>query len=162
VRREVKIVAGRETSLDESIYAGWVAVYAPFELQISEGTKLLGTSGDQSIMLPPGRHQLELTNSHLGYRETRTVEITPGQTATINIKAAEGIVRIFAPDGAEVWIDGERVGVTPLNDLRVAIGARDIVVRHPELGEQHTIANVTIGSRAEVVVDFKRQRRPGI
>ena len=157
VRRDVKIVAGRETALDESIYSGWVAVYAPFELQISEGTRLLGTT-DSQIMLAPGRHQLEITNSQLGYRETRGVEVTPGETTTINIKAAEGIVRIIAPDGAEVWIDGERAGQTPLGDLRVPIGARDIVVSHPEFGEQHTVANVTIGSRAEVTIDFRRRR----
>src|SRR5207253_7292979 len=95
VRREVKVVAGREVKVEESIYAGWVAVYAPFELQISEGSRLLGTT-DNQIMLAPGRHQIELANSQLGYRETRGVEITPGETTTINIKAAEGIVRISA------------------------------------------------------------------
>jgi len=159
VRREIKIASGRELSLDESIYSGWVAVYAPFELQIAEGSKLLGTT-DNQIMLAPGRHQLELTNRLLGYHETRGIEVTPGETTTINIKAAEGIVRINAPDGADVWIDGERVGTTPLGDLRVPVGARDIVVRHPELGEQHTVANVTIGARAEVTIEFRRPKTP--
>jgi hypothetical protein len=157
VRRDVKVVAGREVTLDEAIFAGWVAVYAPFELQISEGSRVLGTTENQ-IMLAPGRHQLELTNRQLGYHESRGIEVTPGETTTINIKAAEGIVRINAPDGAEVWIDGDRVGQTPLGDLRVPVGARDIVVRHPDLGEQHTVANVTIGARAEVTIDFRRPK----
>jgi len=160
VKRDVKIVAGRETKLDESIYSGWIAVYAPFELRIFEGTRLLGTTEEQPMLLSPGRHQLELTNSDLGYHETRGVEVTPGETTTINIKAAEGVVHINAPDGAEVWVDGKRMGQTPVGDLRVPIGVREIVLKHPELGEQRTMANVTVGAPAEVTIEFRRPKSP--
>ena len=157
VKRDVKIVTGRETRLDESIYSGWIAVYAPFELRIFEGTRLLGTTEEQPMLLSPGRHQLELTNSDLGYHETRGVEVVPGETTTINIKAAEGVVHINAPDGAEVWVDGKRMGQTPVGDLRVPIGVREIVLKHPELGEQRAMANVTVGAPVEVTIEFKRR-----
>jgi len=111
-------------------------------------------------MLAPGRHQLDLTNSQLGFRESRGIDVAPGQTTTINVTPPKGVVRISAPDGAEVWVDGQHVGDTPLGDLPVAIGAREIVLKHPELGEQHVIANVTVGTPAEVTIDFKRPKSP--
>ena len=52
------------------------------------------------------------------------------------------------------------MGDTPVGDLRVPIGAREIVLKHPELGEQHVVANVTVGTPAEVTIDFKRPKSP--
>ena len=37
---------------------------------------------------------------------------------------------------AEVWIDGESIGETPIGKVSVPIGWHEIVFRHPELGEK--------------------------
>jgi hypothetical protein len=47
-----------------------------------------------------------------------------------------GKVIINTAPGAEILIEGERVGVAPLDSLDVPIGTRDIVVRHATLGEK--------------------------
>jgi hypothetical protein len=157
VQREVKIAAGSEIRLDEAIYPGWIGVFAPFELQIYEGKRLLGTTETPRIMVPPGRHELLLVNERLGYRENHVLNVNPGETAAVNVAAVLGIVRVRAAPGAEVWIDGERAGETPLGDLRVPVGTREIVIKHPLLGEQRVTATVTRSAPAEVNVDFSRR-----
>lgn len=157
VRRTVVIKAGAEETLDESIFSGWIAIFAPFELKISEGKRFVGTTESGKIILPAGRHELVLTNTALGYREIRVLEVNPGQTTSLTIEAAEGIVRINAPAGTDVTIDGQRVGVTPLGDLHVAIGSREIVCKHPQLGQQRIVTDVTRSAPVEVNVDFGKR-----
>jgi hypothetical protein len=157
VRRIVQITAGREAAISESIFPGSIAVYAPFEVQVFEGSRLVGTSDSEAMVLTPGTHDLLLINNQLGFREKRSVDVVPGQTTRINVTEAQGIVRVTAAAGAEVFIDGQRMGETPLGDLHVPIGTREIVVRHPTLGEQRFVTNVTASTPAEVVVDFSKR-----
>lgn len=85
VRRQVTIEADATATLDEAIFSGWIAVFAPVELQILDGTRVLGTSENGRIMVPAGRYELTLVNKELGARLTRAVEVEPGQVAAINI-----------------------------------------------------------------------------
>jgi hypothetical protein len=85
VRRQVTIEADATATLDEAIFSGWIAVFAPVELQILDGTRVLGTSENGRIMVPAGRYELTLVNKELGARLTRNVEVEPGQVAAINI-----------------------------------------------------------------------------
>ena len=142
-----------------AIFPGWIGVFAPFELKIYEGRRLLGTSESPRIMVPPGRHELQLVNERLGFHESHVLTVNPGETTALNISTSLGIIRIKAPAGTEVWIDGERVGETPLGDLNIPVGSRDIVVKHPQLGEQRMTATVTRSAPTEVNVDFKRPNR---
>ena len=85
IRREVTIEADKTTTLSEAIFSGFLAVFAPVELQIFEGSRLLGTTENNRIMIPAGRHELTLVNRELGSRLSRTVDVEPGQVAAINI-----------------------------------------------------------------------------
>ena len=58
---------------------------------------------------------------------------------------------------AEVWIDGEKVGDTPIGNLPVAIGPHEIVFRHPDLGEQKHAATVTLNATARLSVDLRKK-----
>jgi hypothetical protein len=155
VRRDVQIQAGESVTLDEAIFSGWIAVFAPSELQIFEGKRFLGTTETERILLKAGRHQLDLVNTHLGFRETRTVDVNPGATVAVNVLSMQGTLRIVAPAGAEVFVDGVRVGETPLAEQHVSLGTREIVVKHPQLGERRIMATVTSSAPAEVNVDFR-------
>ena len=104
-----------------------------------------------------GRDRVNRMLDSLGYRETRVLDVNPGQTTSLTIEAAEGIVRINAPAGTEVSIDGQRVGVTPLGDLHVAIGSREIVCKHPQLGQQRVVTDVTRSAPVEVNIDFGKR-----
>jgi hypothetical protein len=154
IYRTVTIRAGAEASLNEAIFSGWVAVFAPIELQIYTGQRLLGTTESGRIMVPPGRYELELVNSRLKYRETHVVEVESGKAAAVNIKSAEGLLRIQGPPGAEVLVDGQRVGETPLAEVRAPIGLRELIVRHPQLGERKLTAKVSPGETQDVTTEW--------
>jgi hypothetical protein len=56
VKRTVRIEAGKIVTLDVPVYSGWVAIYSPVRLHISEGSRMLGTTETTRVMLSPGRH----------------------------------------------------------------------------------------------------------
>ena len=156
VRRNVRVVANSQVTINETIISGWIAAFAPFELQIYEGTRLLGTT-DGRIMVRPGRHELDFVNTRLGFRERRGIDVNPGMTTAVNIATVVGIVRITAPAGADVLIDGVLFGDTPLRELRLPIGTHEIVLRHPQLGEQRVSVTVGASAPTEVIVDFRKR-----
>jgi hypothetical protein len=92
VRREVTIEPDGTASMDEAIFSGWIAVFAPIELQIFAGNRLLGTTENNRIMVAPGHHALTLVNKELGVRIPRAVDVEPGQVVPINITDVPTIV----------------------------------------------------------------------
>ena len=157
IKRNVTVEAGGKVTVDEGIFSGWIAVFAPFELQIYERKRFIGTTDQERIMLPAGRHELEFVNKERGFRDMRVVEVGPAAVVAVNIQESEieGIVRIDAPAGSEVFIDGQRVGEAPLAEQRVPAGTREILVRHPELGEKKVTATITSTAPAELKIDFE-------
>jgi hypothetical protein len=155
VRRTVRIEAGKTVSLDLSVFAGWVAVFSPIPLHISEDGRALGTTDSGRILLPPGRHMLTLTNTDYAYSTKQAVEIVAGEERALNV-TPKGTVNVNAQPWAEVWVDGQRVGETPIANLEVALGAREFVFKHPQYGERKTVTTVTSKPSA-ISVDFTRQ-----
>jgi serine/threonine protein kinase len=135
--------------------SGWVSLKAPFRVQIFEHGQLLGTTDADRLMLAAGRHELELVNESLGYRVTRVVQVPPGKTAALTLELPRGVVSLNATPWAEVWIDGQRAGETPLGNLSVPIGSHEIVFRHPQLGEKRHAISVTLGAPVRLSVDMK-------
>jgi hypothetical protein len=129
VRRSVTIVAGETAVVDEPIFSGWVAVYLPFEVTIAESGRVLRADERSQVMLPPGIHQLRLTNAALGYDTVRQVEVKPGETVTVRVTPEPSRLTVTATDAAEVWVDGVRAGETPLNAFPASLGTHELVVR---------------------------------
>ena len=80
VQQTVAITAGETTRLSESIYSGWLHVAAPFEVQLSEGTKSITLDDSNQVLLAPGPHEVRFENRTLGLRELRHIEIRPSET----------------------------------------------------------------------------------
>jgi hypothetical protein len=156
VRTTVKITADRKTEVDVPIYSGFLAVFAPVELRIFESGRLLGTTLDGRLLMPPGQHTIELVNQALGFRERRTVEVTPGRVTALSVTAMSGEIDVDAPAGTEVFVDGASRGVAPIGTLRVGAGTREVVLRHPELGQRRFV--VTVGMKAPARVSFTAPR----
>ena len=135
--------------------SGWISISAPADLQVYEGGRLVGTSRSDRIMVAVGRHELEMVNEALGYRSTRTVDVAPGQVATLRPEWPKGSMALNALPWAEVSVDGERVGETPIGSVQVPIGTHEIIFRHPELGERRTTATVTTGASTRVSMDMR-------
>jgi len=135
--------------------SGWVAVKAPFSMEIREQGRLLGSTEADRVMLAAGRHELDLVNDTLGYHSTRVVQVPAGKVISITLDLPQGVVNLNASPWAEVWIDGRRVGDTPIGNLSVAIGPHEIVFKHPQFGEKHHSISVTLTEPVRLSVDMK-------
>ena len=155
VRKTIRVEAGATASLDIPIFSGFVEISAPIVVQVTEGGRVIGTS-DNQIMLTPGPHELEFANKELNYTSTQSVEVEPGAGHRIQLDP-KGAANINAQPWAEVWIDGVKVGETPLANLPVTLGVRDIVLRNPQYGERKVTATVVAGTPATIAVDFTKQ-----
>jgi PEGA domain len=136
--------------------SAWLAVTSPIELQVFENDRLLGSSRSDRIMIAAGRHQVELANEELGYRATRTFDVAAGKVAPVSVDIPNGTIGLNAAPWAEVWIDGARVGETPIGNLPIAIGRHEVIFRHPDLGERRQSVTVTLKEVARLSADFNR------
>jgi hypothetical protein len=164
ITQEVKIDANTTASLVVPLTApsnaplsGWISVKAPAELRIYEDQRLIGTSQTDRIMMSVGRHTLQVANEALGYLETTVVNVAPGKVSSVQPPWPNGQMSLNATPWAQVWIDGQQVGETPLSNVRVPIGSHEVVFRHPELGEKPVRAVVTVGAPTKVSVDLRQR-----
>jgi serine/threonine protein kinase len=164
VRQSVTVESGLTATLvvplsgtQGSAASGWVAVTSPVVVQLYENGQLLGSSQSDRVMVTAGRHELTLVNDALGYRDTRTVQVPAGKTASLSVEIPKGTIALNAQPWAEVWIDGEKVGETPIGNYQLPVGTHDVVFRHPELGEQHYTTTVTLKTPARLSVDLRKK-----
>jgi hypothetical protein len=135
--------------------AGAIEVVSAVSLSVSEGGRPLGASGER-IQLSPGRHSLEIGREDLGYQIVQVVDVKPGRPFRIQPSLPTGVANLNATPWAEVWIDGRKVGETPLGHVQLTIGPHEVQFRHPELGDQTRTLVVTTGSVALLSVDLKK------
>lgn len=160
VTRVIDVRAGTVVNVSASMVPrtssarGWVSIQAPFELQVFEGTRLLGTSHTDRFPLSAGTHTLDVQAPAYGYQGQVAVDVAPGETTMVPIVMPNGSLSITATPSAEVWLDGERIGQTPLDDIEVAIGEHDLTWRHSDLGERSQKVYVSIGAPATAAVNF--------
>jgi hypothetical protein len=155
VERTVTIAADKTVEIEESIFSGWVAVYSPFDLTVTEGGRALLMDDRHQIMLSPGRHVLRLVNRTLAYDAVRQVDLKPGEVATLTVTPPPSTITVTATEAAEVWIDGVRIGETPVNAVSVPLGTHDLLVKRAAGGERKITATVTVNPYT-LHVDFTR------
>ncbi|HSC29144.1 MAG TPA: PEGA domain-containing protein, partial [Vicinamibacterales bacterium] len=165
VRQVVAVHAGATASLVAPVagppqqapgpVSGWISVKAPVTLQILEGNRVVGTSDTERIMMAAGRHDVELVNEALGYRATRGLQVEPGKVTSIAVELPNGMVNLNAIPWAEVWIDGQRVGETPIGNLSVPIGPHEVIFRHPQFGEKRHAISVTLAEPVRVSINMR-------
>ena len=135
--------------------AGWISIKSPADVQLFEDGRFLGSSRIDRIMVPAGRHELEISNDALGFQERRVVQVTAGQVTSISANWPTGTVSINAQPWAQVLIDGMPLGETPIANARVPIGQHEILFRHPQFGEVRRSVTVTTRETARVGIDFR-------
>jgi hypothetical protein len=140
----------------DAVSAGWLSLSSPVLLLIREGGKIIGTTDSDRLMLPAGDHDLDLVNEALGFTANRRVHIIAGKTAATTIEVPNGTMSLNASPWAEVFIDGERVGETPIGNITRPIGQHEVVFRHPQLGERHETVVVTLQGTTRLGVDLRK------
>jgi serine/threonine protein kinase len=162
VRQHVVIQAGVTSSVLAPVatasagpVSGWLSVKSSVAMEIREAGRQIGTTDTDRIMLTAGRHELEIVNDTLGFRTSRVVMVPPGKVAAIGIDLPQGAINVNASPWAEVWIDGKRVGETPIGNLPIAIGPHEVVFRNPQFGEKRQAVSVTLSAPVRLSVDMK-------
>jgi len=161
VSRSVNVSAGATASVLLSLAptganGGWVSIKAPFEMQVLENGKVIGTTGMDSLMLPAGAHELEVQAAAFSFSQTLNVKVPAGKTVTMPVTLPKNTLSINALPWADVTLDGQAVGQTPLGNLSVTIGNHEVVWRHPQLGERRQTVKVTAGAPVRAGMDLTK------
>jgi serine/threonine protein kinase len=110
---------------------GWLSVKVEPWAEIYVDGRYRGDSPASRIALERGAHQLECRKpKHGTYRET--VNITAGEfsTRSVVLKKLTGKIALSTIAGAEVYLDGSLIGVTPLNGpIKVDVGSHLVTVK---------------------------------
>ncbi len=162
VEQRVDIAQGTTAALHivapptSSAAAGWLSVDVASPLQIYEEDRLVGTTNIGRLLLPPGVHVLDFVSDELGFRTQRTVTVRPGTATAVSLELPSVTLSVNAQPWAEVFIDGERVGETPIGTLSRPVGRHEIVLRHPQLGERRQTVTLTTNGPNRISVDLRR------
>jgi hypothetical protein len=154
ITAEALVLPGQVTAVPES---GWMVINAPVDVTIYEGGRRLGEVREGRLSAVPGTHEIEIINETLGFRETRRVEVHPGQDAIVPVNLPFGAVDLNATPWAEVWLDGTRLGETPIGSLSLPIGPHEFIFRHPEFGERRYAISLTAAEPVRLTVDMTRR-----
>jgi hypothetical protein len=159
--RTLEVAAGANVTLAATLApaglaAGYVTIASPIELQVFENGQVLGTTASPKLLLPAGRHELEVVNEALEFRTKINLEVRAGQTSRTNVTMPNGSISVNALPWAVVWIDGKDVGTTPIATMTVPIGNHEVIWRHPQFGERKQTVTVTAKMPVRLVMDFAR------
>ena len=155
VRRTVRVEAGKTLALSVPIYRGWLDVVAPIILEVSENGKPIGDTEQSQLLLPPGRHELTFTNRDLDYTSTHVVEIEPGLGKRLTINPT-GLANLNASPWAEVWMNGKKLGDTPLANIQLPLGTHEIVFKNPDFGERRMTTTIRANAPVALSVDLRK------
>jgi hypothetical protein len=134
---------------------GWITLRTPFTVQVLEAGRVVGTSEVDRILLPPGGHELEFVSDVFGFRQSSKVTVTAGRGETVSLAIPRAPMNINALPWAEVFVDGTRIGDTPLANVMQPIGDHELVFRHPQYGEKRQPARLTLKDPLRVSVDMR-------
>ena len=160
--RTVAVTAGGTASIMFSLpkvagpVGGWLSISAPFDVEVVEHEDVIGTSGTNRIMLAAGRHDITIINRSLGYEEPRRVEVTAGKTIAVRVDPPKVSVSVNARPWADVTLDGNSVGQTPLSNLSVTVGPHELVFRHPQFAERRQTIVVTAKGPNRIATDLTK------
>jgi hypothetical protein len=161
IYRAVTVTSGATATVvasaaPSSATGGWLEIASPIELQVIENGEVIGTSSAARIMLPVGRHDLQLVSEPYEFEMTVTTPIAAGRTATVPVTMPSGTLSINASPWADVFVDGRAVGSTPIGNLPMSVGPHTVVWRHPQLGERQQTVRVGARTPARASADLTR------
>ncbi len=136
---------------------GWIDVPSGLPLDVYENGRKVGTATNTNrrLRLVPGAHSLEFVNEELGVRVRTNADVQPGMVTPVSPALPRGTLAINAEPWAEVWLDGQPLGETPIGEVPSDLGLHEVVFRHPELGERRTQVRVAANAPAHVTVDLR-------
>ena len=155
ISRRVTIKNNQTTMVAEAIFSGWLAIFSPIPVAVVVDGTPVNLTDEGRVMTTPGKHVVELISDRFNYRATETLNVTPGETTAHTLTLPMGSLRVTAPDGAQIKVDGAPAAGIPADGLSVAIGSHEISATHPSLGERRASVDVRHGDVTEVTLQFE-------
>ena len=142
------VVADETTPLEVKIFAGWILVDAPVEVNLLlNGREKIGSSMDGQILLPPGTHRVQAVNEALGIRQWFTVTVEPGAVRRVPVQRGARR-RSRCRRRPRSSSTARRPGTTP-GTISIAPGTHDIAIRPVDGSERRQAMTVRSGQRIE-------------
>jgi hypothetical protein len=160
-RHTVMVAAGATSAVIVAAGAansagGWLSVLGtPIPLQIHEAGRLVGTTASDALMLPVGEHRLVFSDEASGFVANRTITITASETTSVTLEVPRAAVNVNASPWAEVWIDNQPVGETPIGNHLLTIGSHLVELRHPALGTKQVTMAVSLKGPNRLAVNMR-------
>jgi len=136
--------------------SGGVRLNTPIDLSVLQGEKVLGQTAAGPIIAAAGTYQLDLVNTALGVKIRQSVTFRQGEITKLDVLIPPGKLSLNAQPWANVSVDGQARGETPLANLSVPVGEHEVVFRHPDLGEKRVTVTVRADQPARASVAFDR------
>jgi hypothetical protein len=162
-RQTVKVIAGTRSSIviplaaaSTSPAAGWLSVASDHELQVLQDGSQIGTSRTEKLMMAAGTYNLEFSNDALGFNVTKSVKIEAGKVARVSVPIPDGTLSVNATPWAEVMVDGNIIGTTPIGNLPIKAGSHELIFRNPKFPEKKQTVVVRPGQPARVTSDMTK------
>jgi hypothetical protein len=158
VERVIEVMAGARVDVVVPL-SGSLLVVAPFEVEVSDGARMVGKSSAGRLAVPAGQRTLTFANEGLNYAETRDVDVEAGGLARVVLTPPTGVINFSADAPAEVFLDGRPLGPTPLPNVAVSLGTHEVLFSHPRLGEVRYTVLVALGPAYRLHATLQTQVR---
>jgi hypothetical protein len=129
---------------------GFLTAFSRIPMEVYADGKRIGSTEDGQLLIASGTHRIEFVSERFHYRAMASLSIPPGHVLPYTVALPSAEVQVITTPGAEVWIEGERVGVAPLEPIHVPIGTREIVVKESGGAEKRQVVEVKLGETIEV------------
>ena len=135
--------------------ANLTIVATPAESKIFIDGQEVGSEGYASVDLRMGEHTYSVEcDDYLG-EKNKTIMLSKNETVHVALQPLFGYVTVTSrPSGADVIINGERVGVTPYLNKRIQRGRNNIELQLNGYHEYAEFLEVTNGERKNVDVQL--------
>ena len=146
-RSAATVLPDETTPVEVKIFAGWIQVDAPVELNLLlNGRAKIGSSMDGQILLPPGTHRVQAVNEGLGIRKWLTVTVEPGAVRRVPFTVPPATLTL--QEEAEVFVDGASAGTTP-GTITIPPGTHDLADPPADGAERRQAMTVRSRQRIE-------------
>jgi len=129
---------------------GFLTAFSRIPMEVYADGKRIGTTEDGQLLIASGTHQIEFVSERFHYRAVASLTIPAGHVLPYTVALPSSEVHIVTTPGAQVWIEGERIGIAPLEPIYVPIGTREIVVKDSAGAEKRQVVEVKLGETIEL------------
>ena len=148
------------------IGTGWLSVNASPPAMVYVDNEKIGLTPLFKIPLKAGKHEVQLVNEEFDIQDHFNVTIKKGKTKkvvkTYDKKEKYGKLSVTSTPHAQVYIDGNNIGVTPISKYNLEPGSYKITLISDQMDINYT-TSVTIlkGQTTKIAKTFKKMQEKG-